>query len=385
MPEKYDVAVVGGGIAGPIAARYAAQSGLKTLLVEKKPTPRHKACSAIQFRYFQKLVGKKIPDSALCANTLNRIAMTTPAGHTAKIPFKILNFWRKYFDKWLCDLAEDAGAEFHDATAVKTFEDTKDGHTLTLDPENGSPREVQAKYLIAADGLYSPIRKRLRPQDFQPDKPLWALNWYYRAADNPDTTLKDNTMYMVWNVEYSTLMFAWIYKKAFHQADEEDLWCIGGGMKENPRAYLGRFQEYVREKHGLTSEVVKREGFTQIMHGGPWLGRNNLLMAGDAAGLIDLSRGVCMDAAALSARLAVKGILQAEGDGIKAVDAYQHLMRRRVAKIERNRSRLIENIASNKALSKYIRKFALKGGMGMLFANQLNRILPWNRLIFMPT
>jgi flavin-dependent dehydrogenase len=56
--QNYDI-VVGGGIAGSVAARFAAKHGFKTLLVEKYKTPRNKPCSGIQFTYFEKLIGKK--------------------------------------------------------------------------------------------------------------------------------------------------------------------------------------------------------------------------------------------------------------------------------------------------------------------------------------
>ena len=45
--EKFDVVVVGGGIAGSIAARFSAKYGFKTLLIEKRKTPRHKQFSGI--------------------------------------------------------------------------------------------------------------------------------------------------------------------------------------------------------------------------------------------------------------------------------------------------------------------------------------------------
>ena len=39
-----DVAVVGAGPGGSTAARFCAQAGLKTLLIEKETLPRYKAC-----------------------------------------------------------------------------------------------------------------------------------------------------------------------------------------------------------------------------------------------------------------------------------------------------------------------------------------------------
>jgi len=59
--EQYDVVAVGGGVAGSIAARLAAEHGLKSLLIERAKTPRDKPCSGIQFGYFKKISGQVNP------------------------------------------------------------------------------------------------------------------------------------------------------------------------------------------------------------------------------------------------------------------------------------------------------------------------------------
>lgn len=38
--KEYDVFIAGGAIAGPVAAKFCAMQGLKTLLVEKSKVPR---------------------------------------------------------------------------------------------------------------------------------------------------------------------------------------------------------------------------------------------------------------------------------------------------------------------------------------------------------
>jgi len=109
--EEYDVVVAGGGIAGSVAARFAAKNGFKTLLIEKYKTPRNKSCSGIQFTYFEKLIGTKIPREKLCTNELNKVEMITPSGKVLKGQMRMLNFWRSTFDHWLNTLAAEAGAE----------------------------------------------------------------------------------------------------------------------------------------------------------------------------------------------------------------------------------------------------------------------------------
>lgn len=114
IKQKYDVLIVGGGIGGSIAAKFAVKSGLKTFLIEKDKTPRNKPCSGIQFQYFEKILGEKIPKERLCKNQLNRVEMHFPDGKSTGAPFKMLNFMRKPLDDWLNQVAQDNGAEFLD-------------------------------------------------------------------------------------------------------------------------------------------------------------------------------------------------------------------------------------------------------------------------------
>jgi flavin-dependent dehydrogenase len=69
----YDVIIVGAGIAGSIAARDTAKGGLQTLLIEREKTPREKACSGIQFPYFERIICDKIPQERLCNVELNKV------------------------------------------------------------------------------------------------------------------------------------------------------------------------------------------------------------------------------------------------------------------------------------------------------------------------
>jgi len=78
--EWYDVFVVGGRVAGSVVAKLATQTGFKTLLIEKFKTPRNKPCSGIQFSYFERLIGEKIPREKLCRNELFKVEIMTPKG-----------------------------------------------------------------------------------------------------------------------------------------------------------------------------------------------------------------------------------------------------------------------------------------------------------------
>jgi geranylgeranyl reductase family protein len=371
--EEYDVVVVGGGVAGSVAARFAAKGGFKTLLVEKFKTPRNKPCSGIQFQYFEKLIGEKIPREKLCRNELFKVEMVTPKGKVLKGRMKMLNFWRSIFDSWLNSLAADAGADFHDNTSLIDFVEGKDKIIVKLATEN-MRSEVKARYLIGADGMLSKIRRKMRPQDFDKKFSGATINYYFVG----DAKLDPNTLYMFYNREFCPLMFAWVYLK-------DDKWVVGTGANEKPLEYADRFFNYVKEKYELRGEIVKKEGFSSTLKSTVYLGEGRILMVGDAAGLVDLYRGVGMDNAALSGRLTVKAITKAEEKGLEAAKAYENLMKKVVKKIEANAKKQTKRLSSNNELEKSLSPLnMLKGELHMLIANEINKILPPEKLIFIP-
>jgi len=371
--EEYDVVVVGGGIAGSIAAKFAAKSGLKTLLIEKFKTPRNKPCSGIQFEYFEKLIGKKIPREKLCKNELSRVEIITPKGRVLKGRMKMLNFWRSTFDSWLNSLAADAGADFRDNTSLTDF--TKEEDKIIVKLVSGDAvYEVKTRYLIGADGMLSRVRRKMRPQDFDRKTSGATINYYFVGK----AKLDPNTLYMFYNREFCPLMFAWIYLK-------DDKWVIRTGADKNPLEYVDRFFNYVKEKYELRGKVVKKEGFSSTLRSTIYLGEGRILIIGDAAGLVDLYRGLGMDNAALSGRLAVKAIIRAEEGGLEAAKVYENLMKKIVKKVETNAKRQIRRLSSNDELEKSLSLMnMLKGGLYMLITSQLNRILPPEKLIFLP-
>jgi geranylgeranyl reductase family protein len=371
--QDYDVVVVGGGIAGSVAARFSAKQGFKTLLIEKYKTPRNKPCSGIQFQYFEKLIGKKIPKEKLCKNELFKVDMVTPKGKTLGGKMRMLNFWRSTFDSWLNQLAIEEGAEFQDNTSLVKFVKDQKGINLTISKENKS-KQIITRFLIAADGMLSGIRSKLQPESFDKKRLGTAINYYFKGEGNLDS----NKLYMYYNREFCPLMFAWVYLK-------DEKWVIGTGANENAVDYAERFFNYVKEKYSLKGKIVKKEGFASTQKITTYLGEDNILLTGDAAGLIDLYRGVGMDLAALSGRLAVKAIKKAERTGISPIQHYQRFMEKTVRKIESNEKKQAKRYASNDSLEKSLSSVnLLKDGLLMIVSNQINRILPAEKIILLP-
>jgi flavin-dependent dehydrogenase len=371
--EKYDVVSIGGGIAGSIAARLAAENGLSSLLIERAETPRDKPCSGIQFGYFEKLVGRKIPEDKLCSNELFNMNIITPDEKTYQGKMRVLNFWRSTFDRWLNDLAVEEGAVFQDKTRLVSYENKDGGYQLKLQSGSES-REVFTRYLIAADGMYSRIRKKLRPGDFLEKAPGGAMNYYCTGEGELDP----NALYMVNIKAYAPIMFAWIYKK-------DDLWVIGTGAEHDLKDYADRFYEYVCQKYSFKGEIVRKEGFASPLKFGVYLGEDNVLLCGDAAGLLDAYRGVAMDNAALSARFAVDAILDAEKTGTPAISHYTQKMLPMKRQMETNEVKRLTKFASDESLlASFAPKQVLMDGVKMMAANAANKFLPPEKVITFP-
>ncbi len=146
-----DILIAGGGPAGLAAAIRAAEAGLEAVVVEPRPAPVDKAC------------GEGIMPGGLAA--LHALGVH-PAGHplrgirytdglrTAQAPFRGaygLGVRRTALHTALHERAEALGVRIVEG---KVREVRQDGHTVTA-------AGLTARWLIAADGLHSPLRRAL--------------------------------------------------------------------------------------------------------------------------------------------------------------------------------------------------------------------------------
>jgi flavin-dependent dehydrogenase len=100
---------------------------------------------------------------------------------------------------------------------------------------------------------------------------------------------------------------------------------------------------------------------------------------------LDAYRGVAMDNAALSARVAVKAIRDAEKNGDTAIAHYTRRMRGLKRQMEVNERKRQAKFASDETLSENMApRRMMVDGLKMLGANTLNRFLPPERIITLP-
>ncbi|MHA1191459.1 MAG: NAD(P)/FAD-dependent oxidoreductase [Promethearchaeota archaeon] len=377
--KNYEVVIIGGSIAGSVAGRYLADAGISTLIVEAAKTPREKPCSGIQFKYFEKLLGLKIPKERLCQNEIRRLYMELPNGKSYNLPFKMLNFTRDVFDNWLNELAIESGAEFRDGVRCTDIKKIDEGYIITLRPKHQDVEQVSTKYLIVADGLSSSIRRKIRPEDFS-RKPLApAMNYYLKTEGDGD--LNPHALYQFWNLDFNNLMFAWTYKK-------NDLWVVGTGHTDNLIDRCDNLLNYVKDKFKLKGEIVKREGYASTFKldapNHVFLGFDNMMFVGDAAGLIDMYRGLGMDAAALSGRLVANAIIKGDGSATPPLKLYEKMMQKIIKKININSEKQLLTYNTNDELLHALKKSFIKMGLGTFFGTLLNKFRKPTKIKLLP-
>lgn len=381
--KDYDVFIAGGAVAGPVAAKFCALQGLKTLLIERAKVPREKTCSGIQFPYFEKIIGDPIPPERLCNHVLSKVVIHLPNGQVIPSKFPMLSFMRSSFDEWLCHLAQDYGAEFRDECGFKSFEET-DGGILVHLGTGGKKETIRTKYVIDATGMRAVIRRQLKKEaGFQKGGNGASLNYYFIA----DGDLQPDTLYQFWNIDFNDTMFAWVYNKTL--SDGQDYWVVGTAYKEDIYLHLDKFFDYVKALYHLSNvKIVKKEGYSAslVLQADQriWLGERNFLMVGDAAGLIDVTRGVGMDAAALSGRLAARAIKLAAQERKPVIEIYSRLMKTLVDQTRKNQQRGVASCATNDELQTYLLTGLGKMGLHLKLQKLLNRFRSAERQVMLP-
>ena len=163
----YDVIVVGGGPGGSAAAKRCAQGGLKTLLLERKKLPRDKVCSGMVMgpwahdiiqQEFGPIPRQVLVDPHYLSGHMIHVPGVQPQVIACKTPLA----WRKDLDFWMIQIAQEKGVEIWDRAKVIQVNQTAGVCTVTTS-QSKTPQELKSRFVIGADGGASAVRKSLFP------------------------------------------------------------------------------------------------------------------------------------------------------------------------------------------------------------------------------
>ncbi len=299
MPQRCDVAVVGGGPSGACAAHFLASEGIEVVLLEREMLPRYKVCGGgVVHRVLQFLptdVGTAVQRQ--CADSeLNLL----PYGYhfVAHRSEPVVSMtMRAQFDWLLVDAARLAGARIVypcEVVGVRWHAD----HAV-LDTTAGS---LYARFVIAADGATG----RLAHFGSWGDKPVLApaLEWEVTV---PAEILDRFSRTARFDIGAVSNGYGWVFPKREHLS-------VGVCVLKKPRfgrpALKQSLQNYLAaiglvpllsvQKHGYVIPVMPRQ--TPLV-------RERMLLVGDAAGLADPLTGEGISNAVISGRLASEAIV----------------------------------------------------------------------------
>ncbi len=158
---KVEVAIVGGGPAGLAVAIEAAARGFEVALFERQERAPDKACgegilpagvACLRRLGALKAIREHPRDHALISGL--RYVEEDGRGVESPWPGLALTVRRTLLERTLAERAESAGARLHFGCAARRFR--IEGEGVRLETDAG---EVEARLLVAADGLHSPIRR----------------------------------------------------------------------------------------------------------------------------------------------------------------------------------------------------------------------------------
>jgi geranylgeranyl reductase family protein len=324
-----DVAVVGAGPAGAAAAIELARAGADVLVIDRARFPRDKCCGdGLTTGALRLLEHLGLQPSAVASWTdVDSAWIRSPSGR--EIAFKMPRGRGQFaavsarieLDAALVDVARASGAKVHDGHAVHQVDVGPPG-SVTLEVAGLGP--VSAQYVVAADGMWSPVRRLL---GLTPRGYLGEWHAFRQYAEQVEGSAAEHLH--VWFEPELLPGYAWSFPLAGGRAN------VGFGVL---RGQSRRVQDMKRLWPDLLARPHVRNALGPQarlvgMHKA-WpiparidravLGRGRVLFVGDAACATDVLTGEGIGQALLTGVLAARAITAEASIGPAAVQQQYH-------------------------------------------------------------
>ena len=324
MPKIYDVAVIGGGPCGAMAAEELAQKGHSVVLVD--PDNKIKPCGgAIPSRA---LADFAIPETQLVARA-NAARIIAPSGRTVDMTIGDIGYVgmvdRAHFDPYLRQRAADAGAE-RMTGKLDDIREATDGLldlTIARTTEDAGTVQFRARRVIGADGANSAVRRIMFPAS---KKPPYVFA-YHEIVESPEDAnpeiFRADRCDVIYDGRISPDFYGWVFPHGGQTSIGTGTAVKGHNIREATTALklaagLGNCRVIRREGAPLPLKPMRR-----------WDNGRNILLAGDAAGTVAPSSGEGIYYAMLCGRLSAEAAHQSllAGNGRALAGARKTFMR----------------------------------------------------------
>jgi len=321
MTDSYDLVIIGAGPAGLMAGLEARRAGIKTLLIEKNEQiglPVN--CGEGVIHQSIESVLTLRPEWILASPKTGRIV--APDGVWAEIthPFGGYILDRSRLEQDLADQFVEAGGDLClGVRAIKLMQSEHRFASLRLETADGQCTDVEAQVFIAADGVESTIT-RMAGMDNRLDQVETDAMIQYRMTD---LSIDPEVVEVHIGSQIAPGSYAWVFPRGSDAAN------VGLGILGrfadgcNARDYLDRF---VADSfpHGKTESTSCG---TAPRYAGPGLlAKENLLVVGDAARLVDCltGGGICLalESGKMAGAAAAKYILEDRESILSLHEAY---------------------------------------------------------------
>ena len=240
MKNYYDVVVVGGGPAGSMAARFAAEQGVSVLMLEKDRDIGYpvRCGEAVSRKGIEEFI---TPDEKFIASHITKFSMNAPDGTEVVLPLPEEGFVleRRIFDYELAKTAAQAGTEILTRAYVNGLLYDGDAVAGVRYEFRGEQHEVRAGVVIAADGVESRVGRWAGIKTHIDFRDMESAIQYTISGIEVDP----NTIYFHFGSNAAPQGYLWVFSKGSTSANVG--LGISGliGKKKSALQYLTEFME----------------------------------------------------------------------------------------------------------------------------------------------
>jgi geranylgeranyl reductase family protein len=322
MPEPFDVVVVGAGPAGSSTACHLAGAGRRVLLVEKVAFPRDKACGDGLTRSSVQLLGELgLGERIATCHRVAGVRVSTDANGQrdrlyrpfgdAGVDYGVV-IPRRELDELVCRKAVDAGAVLWERTAATALTVDRGRVTGVALRSGQVERQVSASFVVVANGGGSALTRAIGGATRDRWSMGFAVRGYFGDIDPVEDLFHVHVPLVDPRGNRMLAGYGWVFPMGgttanigvgYFPTQQEDL---SVNLREVFEAFVAGLRR--RDRRFARMRLAGRLQGAPLRCGMDHAGcaEAGVLLAGDAAGLVDPFTGEGIDSALESGRLAAQ-------------------------------------------------------------------------------